>query len=328
MTNVPMTNSERLKIFTWHIHGSYLYYLSQGDYDLYIPVDHEKGIGYGGRGNTFSFGDNVIEIPADEVKDHVFDCILFQSAKNYNTDQFEILSRRQREGTPKIYLEHDPPRMHPTDTIHVMDDPEVILVHVTSFNKLMWENVEGNVKVIEHGVTEPAATYSGELEKGAVVINNLPERGRRLGADIFLEIRKYIPLDLIGMNSKEFGGIGEVPLPQLPSFLSGYRFFFNPIRYTSLGLSVCEAMMLGMPIVGLATTEMVTVVDNNVSGFIDTNPFKLIKKMEMLLEDKALATEMGKEARRTAEQRFNIRRFTTDWNELFHLAVAGNLVMN
>ncbi len=26
-----------LKVFTWHIHGSYLFYLSQGDYELYIP---------------------------------------------------------------------------------------------------------------------------------------------------------------------------------------------------------------------------------------------------------------------------------------------------
>ena len=32
----------------------------------------------------------------------------------------------------------------------------------------------------------------------------------------------------------ELGGIGEVPNPALPNFLSHYRFFFNPIRYTSL----------------------------------------------------------------------------------------------
>jgi len=41
------------------------------------------------------------------------------------------------------------------------------------------------------------------------------------------------------------------------------RFFFNPIRYTSLGLAVCEAMMVGMPIIGLATTEMATTVQND-----------------------------------------------------------------
>jgi hypothetical protein len=33
---------DRIKIFTWHIHGSYLYYLSQGDYDIYIPTKPKK----------------------------------------------------------------------------------------------------------------------------------------------------------------------------------------------------------------------------------------------------------------------------------------------
>ena len=43
-----------------------------------------------------------------------------------------------------------------------------------------------------------------------------------------------MPLELVGMGSAELGGIGEVPNPALPNFLSHYRFFFNPIRYTSL----------------------------------------------------------------------------------------------
>ncbi|WP_235904258.1 hypothetical protein [Arcticibacter tournemirensis] len=43
----------RLKIITWHIHGSYLYYLSQGNYDLYIPVKDDRSEGYYGRGETF-----------------------------------------------------------------------------------------------------------------------------------------------------------------------------------------------------------------------------------------------------------------------------------
>jgi glycosyltransferase involved in cell wall biosynthesis len=304
-----------MKIFTWHIHGSYLYYLSQGNYELYIPVKEERTEGYYGRGQTFPFGANVIEIPADEVRNYEFDAVLFQTNQNYLADQFEILSEEQRQ-LPAIYLEHDPPRQHPTDTKHLVDDPEVTLVHVTHFNNLMWDNNHTPTAVIEHGVTDPGNLYNGTLAKGLVVINNLPERGRLLGFDIFQRVKNEIPLDLIGMGTGKWG-LGEVLHPQLPAFQSQYRFFFNPIRYTSLGLAICEAMMIGIPVVGLATTELSAVIDNGCSGFIHTDVNYLIDKMNLLLNDAALAAEIGNNGREAALKRFNIGRFTAEWEALF-----------
>jgi glycosyltransferase involved in cell wall biosynthesis len=312
----------RIKIFTWHIHGSYLYYLSQGNYDIYIPTKTEKTEGYYGKGETFPFGTNVIEIPAEEVKDHYFDCILFQTNHNFQVDQYEILSAEQRE-LPKIYLEHDPPCQHPTDTKHLISNPDIVLVHVTHFNKLMWDNNNTPTRVIEHGVMEPMTTYTGYLNKGIVVINNLPARGRLLGLDVFLEARKHVPLDLVGMGTGELG-LGEVLHPQLPDFQSDYRFFFNPIRYTSLGLAVCEAMMMGMPVVGLATTELSAVIDNEYSGFIHTDTNYLIEKMKLLIKDPELAKEIGNNGREVAMKRFNIQRFVNDWEQLFTEAASRN----
>ena len=317
-----MERSGRPKIFTWHIHGSYLFYLSQGNYDIYIPVKGEKTEGYYGRGETFPFGDNVHEVPAELVKDQEFDCILFQTNTNFLKDQYEILSAEQRE-LPKIYLEHDPPRQHPTDTKHIVDDEDILLVHVTHFNRLMWDNNNTPTKVIEHGVTTPDIPYSGDLEKGIVVINNLPSRGRLLGLDIFLEVRKHIPLDLVGMGTGELG-LGEVLHPQLPEFISKYRFFFNPIRYTSHGLAVCEAMMLGIPVIGMATTEMPTVITNNVNGYIHSDISKLIDKMKTLISDKQQAVNMGIEGRKTALERYNIKRFVNDWELTFKEVIQQN----
>jgi hypothetical protein len=305
----------RLKIFTWHIHGSYLYYLSKGNFDIYIPTTPEKTEGYYGRGETFPFGENVIEVPANLVKEQDFDIILFQTNQNYLYDQFEILSEAQRN-LPKIYLEHDPPRGHPTDTKHLLDTTDVTLVHVTHFNKLMWDCGRTPTVVIEHGVTDPGLIYNGELNKGVVLINNLPQRGRLLGLDIFLEVKKHIPLDLVGMGTGDLG-LGEVLHPQLPAFLSRYRFFFNPIRYTSLGLAICEAMMLGMPVVGVATTELSTVISNGDSGFIGTDIGFLIEKMKLLIAQPGIAKNMGHYGRAVALNRFDIDRFTANWEQLF-----------
>jgi glycosyltransferase involved in cell wall biosynthesis len=304
-----------MKIFTWHIHGSYLFYLSQGNYTIYIPTKPQKTEGYYGRGETFPFGDNVVEIPAEEVKNQQFDCILYQTNQNYLIDQYEILSAEQRE-LPKVYIEHDPPRQHPTDTKHILNDPEVTLVHVTHFNRLMWDSNNTPTRVIEHGVTTPQVNYSGDIAKGIVVINNLPSRGRLLGLDIFLEARQHVPLDLVGMGTGDLG-LGEVLHPQLPEFQSHYRFFFNPIRYTSLGLAVCEAMMMGIPVVGLATTELSAVIDNGYSGFIHTDVNYLIEKMQLLINNPELAKEIGSNGRDIAMKRFNIQRFVNDWEQLF-----------
>ena len=316
---------KKIKIFTWHIHGSYLFYLSQGNFEIYLPTYEKKTEGYIGRGTTFPFKDNVIEVPAAQVKDLSPDCILFQTSDNYLKHQYEILSEQQRQ-LPRFYLEHDPPQQVPTDTRHPVNNPDVTVVHVTHFNKLMWDCGSSPTRVIDHGVLAPAVSWTGKLDKGIVVINNLRERGRRLGADIFEQVRKHIPLDLAGMDTKKIGGLGEILHPELPDFIKDYRFFFNPIRYTSLGLAVIEAMMVGLPVVGLATTEMVTVIRDGYSGFLHTNIDYLISRMKELLANRELALKVGCAGKHAAMDRFSIDRFAADWYQLLDQVIREKRV--
>lgn len=316
----------RLKILTWHVHGNYLNYLTQAPHDFYLPVKPGKPEGYGGRLAGFAWGDNVHEVPAEIVRDLPFDCILFQSHRNYGVDQFEILSDTQQH-LPKIYLEHDPPRQHPTDTQHIVDDANVLLVHVTAFNALMWNSGCTPTRVIEHGVSvSETIQYRGGLAKGIVVVNGLRTRGRRLGSDIFQQVQQVVPLDLVGIDAQSLGGIGEIPHTQLPAFQSQYRFFFHPVRYTSLGLAVCEAMMIGLPIVGLATTELVTIIENHVSGYIDTSIDRLIEYMNLLIADPQAAKRLGKAAQEVARSRFGLHRFIQDWNTAFEYIMDQAIV--
>jgi glycosyltransferase involved in cell wall biosynthesis len=132
-----------------------------------------------------------------------------------------------------------------------------------------------------------------------------------------------VALDLVGMRSEELGGLGEIGHAELPRFLARYRFFFNPIRYTSLGLAVCEAMMLGLPLVALATTEIPTVVENGVSGFVDTSPARLVERMRDLIADRGLAEQVGRAGQRVARERCGIERFARDWDRLLAEVAGG-----
>jgi hypothetical protein len=308
------------RVLTWHVHGSYLDSLARTGHQFFIPVAESPRLGYGAA--WAEWGKAVTEVPEHEVADLDVDLVLFQSRPNWEHDQFATLSPAQRQG-PRIYLEHDPPRGHPTDTRHWVDDPEVLLVHVTDFNALMWDAGAVSTRVIDHGLPDPGVAWTGELQRGLVVVNDLDRRGRRLGADLFLAAREHLPVDLVGMGAERLDGLGEVTRRDLPAFEARYRFFFNPIRYTSLGLGMLEAMLVGLPVVAFATTEIPTVIEDGVSGFTATDPETLHEAMRALLADRELAGQIGAAGRGRALERFGMDRFARDWTAAFETVAGG-----
>ncbi len=303
---------QRLRVLTWHVHGNYLWYLTQVPHQFYLVTDPQRSPHHTGRSGTLPWGDNVHEAPLDQLRDMRFDAVLFQSRAEWEAADRELGAAHAR--LPRIYLEHDPPQGHPTDTRHWVDREDTLLVHVTAFNALMWDAGRTPTRVIEHGVKLLAsAQHTGERAAGIVVVNNLERRGRRLGLDVFTQVRRDVPLALVGMGSERCGGEGEIANDRLPARIAAHRFFFNPIRYTSLGLAVIEAMMVGTPVVALATTELAAVIRHGVNGIVDTRIDVLIAEMRDLLADADRARTLGAEGQRRARERFHIDRFVADW---------------
>lgn len=306
-----------LRILTWHVHGNYLYSLTQLPHEFIIPVMPDNRPGYAALGDRIPWNSNVRMACADHLHEHEFDCIIYQSRDAFIRDSLTLLTTAQRQ-RPSVYIEHNPPEPHPTDTRHFFQHECGVLVHVTHHNALMWDAGDMPVAVIEHGVPEAdGVRYTGELARGIVVINHLGLRGRRVGADIYDWAGQRIALDLIGMGSESLrGGQGEVANMDVPAYVARYRFFFTPIRYASLGLSLVEAMMAGVPVVGIAATELNQVIQNGVNGYVDTRRSRLVDVARALLDDADLARQWGEAAQRTARERFNISRFVADWEYL------------
>lgn len=307
----------RLKILIWHIHGSYLNTLARIDHDWYLPVKPDRGVGYGGRGPSFDLPSYVREVPAEQVRDLDLDLIIYQTPQNCFEDQCEILSDRQRR-LPKIYLEHNTPRPHPTDSRHPVDDAHVLLVHVTHYNQLMWDSGCTPTVVIEHSVAiDPDVCYQGQREQGITVVNGMQRRPRIAGYDLFLRARQQVPLEAAGMETEALGGLGDIPYRRLHRRIAEYRFLFSPMRYTSLPLAVVEAMTIGMPVIALATTALPAVIENGVTGYVSCDIAALIGQMRLLLADPDQAQRWGARARVVAQERFGLERFIQDWNAVF-----------
>jgi glycosyltransferase involved in cell wall biosynthesis len=317
----------RLRILIWHIHGSYLNALARIDHDWFLPVKPGRPEGYGGRGPASDLPGYAREVPAERVRELELDLVIYQTPTNYFADGPAILSPAQRR-LPAIYLEHNTPRPDPVATRHPIDDPDLLLVHVTHYNRLMWDSGRTPTVVIEHSVgIDPRIRHSGELACGIAVINEMQRRARTVGYDLFLAAARRVPLVAAGMgtDAPDFGasGLGDIPYRDLHRRVAAYRFLFSPIRYTSLPLAVIEAMTIGMPVVALATTELPTVIEDGVSGYLSNDLDTLIARMRGLLDSPAEARRLGENARRITLERFGLDRFRRDWNAAFAAATLG-----
>ena len=99
------------------------------------------------------------------------------------------------------------------------------------------------------------------------------------------------------------------------------RLYLHPIRWTSLGLSLIEAMHLGMPVVALATTEVPEAVPPE-AGVISTRLDVLADAVRRFAEDPDEARAAGRAARDAALSRYGLERFLSDWDDVL-MEVAG-----
>jgi len=100
---------KRLRILTWHVHGNYMYYLSQVPHDFYLVRDATGSPHHTGRSGQLPWGDNVHDAPVEQLASMRFDVVLYQSRQAYEHERHTLLSPEQQH-LPRIYLEHDPRR--------------------------------------------------------------------------------------------------------------------------------------------------------------------------------------------------------------------------
>jgi glycosyltransferase involved in cell wall biosynthesis len=173
--------------------------------------------------------------------------------------------------------------------------------------------------VVEHGVVDPGHIYSGSLPRAVAVINDPVPRGRITGTDLLTELRRHSPIDLFGMRSEPLGG-QDVTQAELHRQMALRRVYLHPNRWTSLGLSLIEAMHIGMPVVAVAATEAAEAVPPE-AGVVSNRMEELIRSLRRLVADPAEARERGSRARQAALTRYGLKRFLDDWDSLLEEVV-------
>ncbi|MFN2449568.1 MAG: glycosyltransferase [Candidatus Baltobacteraceae bacterium] len=304
-----------MRVLAWHVHGSWMTAFVQGSHDYFIPVVPGRGPDGRGRAQTFDWPDRVRECTPQELADLAFDVVVLQRPEDY-----ELLERwtglKAGVDVPAVYVEHNAPQ----GQINAMRHPAaelrgVHVAHVTHFNDLFWDCGDRPRTVIEHGVVDPGYRYTGEIASAAVVINEPDRRARVTGTDLLQAFQARVPVELFGMGAGARGGYENLRQAELHVQMGRRRVYLHPIRWTSLGLSLIEAMHLGMPVVALATTEVPQAVPAG-AGVVSTNVDTLVRSLAELLEEPERARELGLHARAFARERYGLGRFLADWDRL------------
>jgi len=311
-----------VNVLLWHVHGSWTTALVQGDHRYLLPVVPDRGPEGRGRARTWDWPPNAVEVTREEAAEADVDVVLLQRPEELDGLAERWLGgRRPGRDLPAIYVEHNAPQGRINEMRHPAADRDGFVVcHVTHFNALFWDCGSTPTRVIEHGIVDPGYRYSGETERAAVVINEAPRRARVTGTDLLARFADGgVPIDLFGMKAGDVTGpvhaIDDLPQELLHDELARRRVYLHPIRWTSLGLSLVEAMQLGMPVVALATTEAPDAIPA-AAGVVSTRVERLTAAARAFLAEPERAREAGLVARRSALERFGLERFLADWDRV------------
>lgn len=308
-----------MRILLWHVHGSWTTGFVRGGHDYLVPVLPDRGPDGRGRARTWDWPASVREVTPEEAREAAVDVVVLQRPQELSLAE-RWLGRRPGRDLPAIYLEHTAPQGRIAEMRHpAAGRPDLTVVHVTHFNALFWDTGRTPVRVIEHGVVDPGYRYTGESARAAVVVNEPARRGRVTGTDLIGPLGARVPIDLFGMGASALGGIEDLPQDALHDAMARRRVYLHPVRWTSLGLSLIEAMHLGMPVVALATTEVAEAVPE-AAGVVTNRLPALAEALEWLAGDAAAAEAMGRAARAAALARYGLGRFLSDWDAVLEEA--------
>jgi glycosyltransferase involved in cell wall biosynthesis len=312
-----------MRVLLWHVHGSWTTAFVQGRHEYLVPVTPDRGPDGRGRARTWPWPASAVEVTREEAATAEVDVVVLQRPHELGgLAEAWLGGRRPGREVAAVYLEHNAPQGRINELRHVAADrDDLVVVHVTHFNDLFWDCGSTPTRVIEHGIVDPGERYGGEVPAAAVVVNEAGRRARVTGTDLLPRLGAAVPLDLFGMGSERLAGtpgvrsVADLAQDRLHAEMARRRLYLHPVRWTSLGLSLLEAMHLGMPVVALATTEVAEAVPPE-AGVVSTRVEVLADAARRLVADPEQARVMGKAARVAATGRYGLERFLGEWDAL------------
>jgi hypothetical protein len=193
---------------------------------------------------------------------------------------------------------------------------------ISSYNMQQWGNHKNkNTSMIEHGIDFDFWQTGPDLERDNVllsVVNQWPSRdwccGWNLWNDI-VKIKEPLPTRVLGDSP----GLSK-PAENIEALRDAYKsssVFLNTSIHSPVPTVLMEAMACGCAVVSTDNCMIPEIIEHGVNGLLANTAEELREHCTYLLKNPDKARELGENARRTIEEKFNLQRFTDNWNNLF-----------
>jgi glycosyltransferase involved in cell wall biosynthesis len=96
----------------------------------------------------------------------------------------------------------------------------------------------------------------------------------------------------------------------------------TPWTQGKCGYKILQYMAVGIPAVASPVGFNRTLIQDGVNGFLAESPDEWYAKLARLIEDPALRGEIGRNGRRTVEERFSLTRYAADLSQVLDHAMA------
>jgi glycosyltransferase involved in cell wall biosynthesis len=146
-----------------------------------------------------------------------------------------------------------------------------------------------------HVIPEIAKRIKKEHGKNVtfLIIGDGPERD-----NIERLIREYNVGDIVKL-------LGRQPREKVREYLGASDIYLSPTVYEAFGIAALEALACGVPVVANNHGGISEIVEHGKTGLVSQNDHELIQNLVALIDDEDMQEEMGKNARKSVEDRFS-----------------------
>jgi glycosyltransferase involved in cell wall biosynthesis len=197
-----------------------------------------------------------------------------------------------------------------------------INVFISEYSRKAWGWSDNEAVVVHHGIDADVFKPNPNIEKKRQilsVVNDFINRDYFCGFKFWQKATQGLPVKPIGKTPGLSSPAKNVE--ELTQFYNESQIFINTSLVSPIPTALLEAMSSGTACVSTSTAMIPEIIENGINGIMTNDPMEMRHHLIQLLEHPERCQKLGENARKTVQEKFSVKRFINNWNNIFYEAV-------